>query len=326
MAQRRMFARRIIDSDSFTDMPLSSQALYFHIAMNADDDGFVDGVKRIRRCIGASEDDLKLLIAKRFLIPFESGVVVVRQWHVHNYIQKDRYKPTVHTAEMGQLVTDDGRCGEKDAYVLKGECPALSEPENPVLTGLPGDGTNMDIECIQNVSSGKVRDRDRVRLERESESNEEEEESGGDARARAGAEIRQAWSYYLGREAPVQVVRNIVYQMERCGFEDAEGIAAEAIALAAARETGSPADYVRVVLGDWAQHHVQTLGQAQEYQALRDMAAGKVGPGPSPSAEEKIRRLEKQTFEEVDREDDARRARKMVEAALGGADHEREHH
>lgn len=318
MAQRRMFARRIIDSDSFTDMPLSSQALYFHVAMNADDDGFVDGVKRIRRCIGASEDDLKLLIAKRFLIPFESGVVVVRQWHVHNYIQKDRYKPTVHTAEMGQLVTDDGRGGEKDAYLLKGECPALSEPENPVLTGLPGNGSNMDTECIQNVSSGKVRDRvrDRVRLERESENNEEEEESGGDARARACAEIRQAWSYYLGREAPVQVVRNIADQLERCGFEDAEGIAAEAIALAAGRETGSPADYVRVVLGDWAQHHVETLAQAIEYQALRDMAAGKAGPGPSASAEEKIRRLEKQTFEEVDREDDARRARKMVEAAL----------
>lgn len=315
MAQRRMFARRIIDSDSFTDMPLSSQALYFHIAMNADDDGFVDGVRRIRRCIGASEDDLKLLIAKRFLIPFESGVVVVRQWHVHNYIQKDRYKPTVHTAEKRQLVTDDGRCGEKDAYVLKGECPALSEPETPVLTGHPGDVSEMDTERIQNVSPGKVRDRDRVRLEIERE-NEEEEESGGDARARACAEIRQAWSYYLGREAPVQVVRNIADQLERCGFEDAEGIAAEAIALAAGRETGSPADYVRKVLGDWAQHHVRTLAQAIEYQALRDMAAGKVGPGPSASAEEKIRRLEKQTFEEVDREDDARRARKMVEAAL----------
>lgn len=163
MAMRRMFSRRITDSDSFTDMPLSAQALYFHIAMNADDDGFVDGVKRIRRCIGASEDDLKLLIAKRFILPFESGVVVVRQWHVHNYIQKDRYKPTVHTAEKRQLATDDGRYGEKDAYVLKCECAALPKAENPVLTGIPGTVSNMDTECIQNASSGKVRDRDRVR-------------------------------------------------------------------------------------------------------------------------------------------------------------------
>lgn len=103
MAERRMFAKTIIDSDAFLDMPMSSQCLYFHLSMRADDDGFLNNPKKIQRMIGASDDDLKLLIAKNFLIPFESGVVVIKHWKIHNYIQKDRYKPTVYAEEMAQL-------------------------------------------------------------------------------------------------------------------------------------------------------------------------------------------------------------------------------
>ncbi len=94
MAERRMFAKTIIDSDNFLDMSLSTQALYFHLAMRADDDGFVNNPKRIQRMIGASDDELKILIAKQYIIPFESGVVVIRHWKIHNYIQKDRYHPS----------------------------------------------------------------------------------------------------------------------------------------------------------------------------------------------------------------------------------------
>ena len=108
MAERRMFAKTIIDSDAFLDMPLSTQALYFHLSMRADDDGFLNNPKKIQRMIGSTDDDLKLLIVKNFIIPFQSGVVVIKHWRIHNYIQKDRYKPTVYQEEMQELgVKDD---------------------------------------------------------------------------------------------------------------------------------------------------------------------------------------------------------------------------
>lgn len=124
MAQRRMFSRKITESDQFLDMPMSAQSLYFHINMQADDDGFVGNVKTIKRMIGASDDDLKLLIAKQFLIPFETGIVVIRDWKIHNYIQKDRYTETFYQQEKAQLETVENKQYQK-----------------------------MDTECIQNVSS-----------------------------------------------------------------------------------------------------------------------------------------------------------------------------
>ena len=98
MGNHRMFANAIIDSDSFLDMPLSTQALYFHLGMKADDDGFVGSPKRLARSVSCTEDDLKLLIAKGYIIPFDSGVVAIAHWNVHNKIRKDRKKeqPTVN--------------------------------------------------------------------------------------------------------------------------------------------------------------------------------------------------------------------------------------
>jgi len=103
MAEKRMFSKLIIDSDNFLDMPLSSQALYFHLNMRADDDGFVNSPKRIVKMVNCSDDDIKILFAKQYLIPFESGVVVVKHWKIHNCIQKDRYKETMHLSEKKQL-------------------------------------------------------------------------------------------------------------------------------------------------------------------------------------------------------------------------------
>lgn len=122
MAERRMFAKTIIDSDAFLDMPMSTQCLYFHLAMRADDDGFLNNPKKIQRMVGASDDDLNILLVKRFLIRFETGVVVIKHWKIHNYIQKDRYKPTVYQEEKA----------------------LLTEKENGVYT-----------ECIQSVYTGK---------------------------------------------------------------------------------------------------------------------------------------------------------------------------
>lgn len=103
MAERRMFAKTIIDSDAFMDMPLSTQALYFHLSMRADDEGFINSPKKIQRMVGASDDDLKVLVLKRFILPFESGVVVIKHWRIHNYIRNDRFKPTVYTEEKALL-------------------------------------------------------------------------------------------------------------------------------------------------------------------------------------------------------------------------------
>ena len=94
MAERRMMAKSIIDTDIFLDMPISSQNLYFHMLLRADDDGFISNPKSILRTIGASEDDLKLLLVKQYIFGFESGVVVIKDWKVHNYIRSDRYKPS----------------------------------------------------------------------------------------------------------------------------------------------------------------------------------------------------------------------------------------
>lgn len=98
-----MFAKTIIDSDAFLDMPLSAQALYFHLSMRADDDGFINNPKKIQRMIGASDDDCKLLIMKQFIIPFESGIVVIKHWRIHNYIRSDRKKNTNYIEEMASL-------------------------------------------------------------------------------------------------------------------------------------------------------------------------------------------------------------------------------
>ena len=124
MAERRMFAKTIIDSDKFLDMPLSTQALYFHLSMRADDEGFISNPKKIMRMIGSDEDSMKLLIAKQFIIPFESGIVVIKHWKIHNYIQSDRFKETICTEERKQLGYAENR-----EYV------------------------KLDTECIQDVSS-----------------------------------------------------------------------------------------------------------------------------------------------------------------------------
>lgn len=107
MANKRMFSKQITTSDAFVDMPMSSQLLYFHLNMEADDDGFVANPNRITKMVGANTDDLKVLIAKRFLLAFESGVVVVKHWLLHNAVRKDMYKETQYLEEKSTLKIKD---------------------------------------------------------------------------------------------------------------------------------------------------------------------------------------------------------------------------
>jgi hypothetical protein len=99
-----MFSKRIVDTDAFLDMPLSARLLYYDLAMRADDDGFVASPKKILRVVGCSEDDLETLIARQFIIPFQSGICVIRDWRIHNYIRSDRYRETQYIAEKRQLI------------------------------------------------------------------------------------------------------------------------------------------------------------------------------------------------------------------------------
>ena len=123
MAERRMFAKTIIDSDAFIDMPVTARLLYYDLSMRADDDGFVNSPKKIMRMIGASQDDLSILIMKKFIIPFENGVVVIKHWRIHNYIRKDTYHETTYKEEKNLLSLD-----ENNAYTLRDRDEAVPIP------------------------------------------------------------------------------------------------------------------------------------------------------------------------------------------------------
>jgi len=120
MAQRRMFSLRIIDTDLFLDMPVSSQLLYFQLSMRADDDGFVSSPQKIIKIVNCSNDDLKILAAKSFIIPFESGVCVIKHWKIHNYIQNDRYQETLYDQEKSILEIDNGAYKIVDTECIQG--------------------------------------------------------------------------------------------------------------------------------------------------------------------------------------------------------------
>ena len=109
-----MFSMRVIDSDAFLEMPLSTQALYFHLSMRADDDGFLNNAKRIMNMIKANQNDYDLLLAKAFIIQFPDGICVIKHWRINNYIRKDRYHRTVYTDELSMLMVKDN-----DSYTLK---------------------------------------------------------------------------------------------------------------------------------------------------------------------------------------------------------------
>jgi hypothetical protein len=142
-----MFAKTIIDSDAFVDMPLSTQALYFHLSMRADDDGFINNPKKIQRMIGASDDDLKVLCLKRFIIPFESGIVVIKHWKIHNYIRNDRYKPTVYTTEKALITSkENGAYTEVDTAGIPSDNQVVYQMDTQYRLGKVSKGKDSLVE------------------------------------------------------------------------------------------------------------------------------------------------------------------------------------
>lgn len=157
MAERRMFAKTIIDSDAFLDMPVTARLLYYDLGMRADDDGFVNSPKKIMRMIGASQDDLNILAAKKFIIPFDNGVVVIKHWRIHNYIRKDTYNETTYKEQKALLELDENK-----AYTVTNEeifvesQRVVDAPLTQVRLGKVSIGKDKDIYCSSFEEAYKI--------------------------------------------------------------------------------------------------------------------------------------------------------------------------
>lgn len=162
MAEKRMFSKKIVESDAFLDMPLSSQALYFHLCMGADDDGFLNAPKRIMRMLGCTKGDLEILARNKFILCFETGIVVIKHWKINNSIRTDRYKPTQYIEEMSQLTVK-----ENNAYTWIN--PQLSMLFDSVDTnGIP-NGYQMDTQYSIDKNRIEENSIDKVSIEKKRE-------------------------------------------------------------------------------------------------------------------------------------------------------------
>ena len=161
MADRRMFAKTIVLSDAFLDMPLSARCLYFTFGMFADDDGFVNSPKGIMRQAGCSEDDMKELLAKKFLLAFDNGVIVIKHWRINNLIRNDRYVPTKYGDEKATLYEDENHAYtfSKHVGLPNNGLPNNGLPNNGLPNnGIPNNGIpNNGIPSIGKDSIGKDR-------------------------------------------------------------------------------------------------------------------------------------------------------------------------
>ena len=143
MANRRMFSLNVVDTDKFLDMPATSQNLYFHLGMRADDDGFVSSPRKITKLVNCSKDDLEVLLAREFIIAVDDGVVVIRHWKQNNYIQKDRYNRTIYQKQLDSLTVNNG------VYCLDTErIQNVSQMEAQVRLGKSKDSINKHY-CVE---------------------------------------------------------------------------------------------------------------------------------------------------------------------------------
>lgn len=173
MAERRMFAKTIIDSDAFLEMPISARLLYYDLGMRADDDGFINSPKKIMKMIGASEDDINILILRKFIIPFDNGVVVLKHWRIHNYIRKDTYNETPYKEQKKLLEIDDNK-----SYKLKDIFNKQTVDEPSTDSGR--ELLEKNPEYVINTESQRVVDEPstQVRLGKVSIDNNKEEKKG----------------------------------------------------------------------------------------------------------------------------------------------------
>lgn len=231
MAQRRMFSKKITETDTFLDMPMSSQCLYFHLNMSADDDGFIGNAKTIKRMIGASDDDLKILLSKEFLIPFENGVVVIKDWKIHNYIRKDRYVETMYQQEKSTLKeNENGQYQRLEAMDTVGR-PNVNQ---------------MSYQMDTQVRIGK----DRLGKDRQ-----EEEETP--------AAARDEMESYFGSLSQY-MFEDLEFYKDK--FDEIDAIVIEAIEISRQRSVKNW-NYTKKIIQDWRNHNLKTLDAVRKHEA-----------------------------------------------------------
>lgn len=231
MAQKRMFNNSVVGSDEFLEMPDSSQNLYFHLSMQADDDGFVDKWKSIMRMTGKKEDDLKILIAKSFVIPFDTGVLVIRHWRLNNYLQKDRYKETIYKDEKSRLTID-----KSNVYKL-------------------------DTECIHSIDKNRL---DKISIEKNSKEKEQEEnESCGDGFQENDSckdDFKSVSKFY---EENINLITPYASKILE-DFTDELGAELVIYAMKLAVEANvRTIRYIKAILNNWSKANIKTLSEAK---------------------------------------------------------------
>ena len=244
MAERRMFAKTIIDSDAFLDMPLSAQSLYFHLSMRADDEGFINNPKKIQRMVGCNDDDLKLLLTKRFIIVFDSGVIVIKHWKIHNYIRRDRVKETLYQEEKSELTEK-----ENGTYRLIAEDQRLKDvsdtcqpTDNQVSTKCPH---RLGKDRIGKVSLGEVS------IGKDSAVEDREEP--------APAESKNAYQIY---QECFGMLNSINQQDLSFWIEDlSEEMVIEAMKKAVLN--GKPYSYAKGIMKQWSNKGIKTVEDAK---------------------------------------------------------------
>ena len=223
MADKRMFAKSIVDSDLFLEMPISARLLYYDLGMRADDEGFVNSPKKIMRMIGATTDDMNILIARQFIIPFDSGIVVIRHWRIHNYIRNDRKHITTCTQEKALL--DTNKNGE---YMLKQEGAAELESddiEGQMVLECQSDDGQMTVTCPPKTVSGKSSKKKKTEEDHLNE---------------VDALFERLWKIYVRKEGKSAVTKTAKEDIFKIGYERME----KCIQNYAQQKKGSEKQYV----------------------------------------------------------------------------------
>lgn len=263
MANRRMFSKDIIDSDRFLDMPPTSQNLYFHLGLQADDDGFVSSPKKVKRMCGANDDDLKLLEAKRFIISFESGVIVITDWKLNNQIKKDRYNSTIHLEEKSHLlITENNTYSYLETE--RNQSGTIMEPS------WNQNGTQMEPQVsIAKVSiakdslvKGSIGEESKGKQSKEKSSLEEQENSADPFASPSFKQCIELYENHFGVTGKIE--KNSLMDLYKVhGYE----FLYEAINKASTRnEVKSPIALINFLLNEWSKKGFTTLDDIEEEQ------------------------------------------------------------
>ena len=275
MAQRRMFSKEITTSDLFVDMPASTQLLYFHLGMEADDEGFIGNARMLGRAYGASNDDLKLLQAKGFIIVFESGVTVVKDWNVNNKLRKDRFKPTIYQDEKNLLAIMD--TGTYEIKHLLQESQQRSISEKPVVTMVEETGIQNDNQMTTKWQPSDNRMTTQYRIGEDRRGKDRLDEDRLDTPRLIIASHCQTHGLFIDGQQ-LQILED---------FHAIDGMHIDVIcrAVTEAADNGKRnLKYILAILRNWKNDGIKTLVQVEERERQRiERRAKSSGNSPQPS-------------------------------------------